>query len=113
MLSQHGTKMAINTDSSSRFCYSEPIVVDGKETFGRWVRPSFLSKENIDEENIVKLIINSISAGRPDLIAQEYYGDSKLEWIVVMFNRPLNPIGWPRAGTVIEIPQRSILFTNQ
>jgi len=100
-------------DSSSRFANAEPILVGNKATFGRWARPSFMYESNLNEDQIIKVSIDQSNAGRPDLIANEYYGSDRLEWIVVLFNRPLEPIGWPKTGTVIHIPSKNVIFTNQ
>ena len=104
--------MAIKVDSLSRWRLSEPIIDNGKETFGLWTRPDFLKKDNVPENQIMLVRIDSLIAGRPDLIALKYYQNSLLEWVVVMFNRPLNPIGWPKIGTMIKIPSSVIVFSN-
>mgnify|MGYP001601326517 CR=1 FL=1 len=55
-----------------------------------------------DEEYIIELIFEN----RPDLLAYEVYGNSRLWWIIVMRN--LNVIKDPlrdfRAGTTIQLP---------
>lgn len=104
--------MAIQLEDFSRFKFSEPIVRDGKETFGRWHRPDFLRIENIPENEIGILNINQSLAGRPDLISQQLYGTPLLMWVVVLFNRPLNPTGWPKAGTIIRVPSSKVVYSN-
>jgi len=94
----------IRIDALSRFTKTEMVVKDGIDTFGLWTRPEFLKKENLQEKDIITLSIDQKFAGRPDLIADVYYKTPLLEWIVIMFNRPLNTMGWPKAGTVIQIP---------
>ena len=102
----------IRIDSLSRFRETETIHKDSVDTFGLWVRPAFLDERNLNEEDIIKVNIDQSRAGRPDLIANEFYETSLLEWIVVMFNRPLNTLGWPRAGTIIKIPSRTAVLRN-
>ena len=101
--------MPISASELSRFYNTSVVVKDGIETFGLWGRPKFLVKENLDENQIIKVSINSLMAGRPDIIAQRFYGTALLEWVVVMFNRPLNTLGWPQLGTVIEIPIKEVV----
>ena len=102
--------MAISLDSTSRFKQTEPVNKDGKETFGLWVRPEALKKENLNKEQIKILAITQANAGRPDLIAYDEYGSQYLDWIIIMFNRPLNTLNWPQAGLRIEIPIRSVIL---
>jgi hypothetical protein len=104
--------MAINLDTSSRFANSQPIVENGVATFGRWARPTWMNADNLDESSMIKVVIDQSNSGRPDTIANQYYGDPRLEWIVVLFNRPLEPIGWPQVGMVIKIPIRTVIFTS-
>ena len=101
--------MAITPGSFSRFLETDPVKKDGIETFGLWVRQDFLKREDLNEDDLITLNINQRFAGRPDLIALNNYGTSLLEWVVIMFNRPLNPLGWPLAGSVIQIPERSLV----
>ena len=104
--------MTIRQDNLSRFKEADFIRKDGIDTFGLWVRPTFLIEENLEDEDIIKVNIDQSRAGRPDQIANEFYGTPLLEWVVVMFNRPLNTLGWPQAGTVIKIPTRITVFRN-
>jgi hypothetical protein len=101
--------MPINTDSNSRFKFSESVIIDGKETFGMWKRPNFMKIENVPDTEVTYLAIDQSTAGRPDLISGLMYGTPLLEWVVIMFNKPLNPIGWPKAGTVIQLPSTSVV----
>jgi hypothetical protein len=101
--------MPIDVQDFSRFSDTPVVTKDGVETFGLWARPDWMVKENLDDTQIVKLSINSNYAGRPDRIAQDFYGTVLLEWVVVMFNRPQNTLGWPFLGSVIDLPIASIV----
>ena len=103
--------MSMQVDNNSRWKFSEPIVNNGKETFGRWTRPDFLIKENVPDNETMTVQVDQSLAGRPDLIALKYYKASTLEWVVIMFNRPLNPIGWPTAGTIIKLPSYNVVYS--
>ena len=93
--------------TTSRFVDTELIEVDGLAVYGLWVRPDVINRDNLNEEDIITLSIDGSLAGRPDLIAQEQYGTPYLEWVVIMFNNPQNPLGWPKTGSVIQIPSKS------
>ena len=104
--------MGLRIDSLSRFTNTESIIKDTINTFGLWQRPFFLDECNLNEDDITTISIDQNFAGRPDRIADEYYQTPLLDWIVVMFNRPLNTIGWPQAGTVIKIPAAIVVLRN-
>ena len=101
--------MAISLDSTSRFRETEPVIKDRRETFGLWNRPEQLIEENLNEEEMIRLVIDQRTAGRPDIISQEQYGTPFYDWIIIMFNRPQNTMGFPRAGTVIKIPTSAVV----
>ena len=103
---------SIQNSSLSRFYQSTPIVVNNIVTFGRWDRPNWMNEENVSTQNIITLKINQNYAGRPDLIANDYYNSPFLEWVVILFNRPLEPLGFPKAGSVIKIPSSKIVSSN-
>lgn len=91
----------------SRFKETELVTRQGVQTFGRWVRPDFVNLSKLEAEDIISLTIDQRFAGRPDLISLEFYGVPQLEWIVVMFNNPLNPLGFPVIGSVIKLPSKA------
>ena len=100
------------TDAISRFSQSQLITVDGITTYGKWTRPDWMKEENIASTEILLMQIDQQYAGRPDLIAEKYYGTPYLEWVITMFNRPLNTLGFPKAGSVIKILSHKIVFSN-
>lgn len=102
--------MPISVDGLSRFKNTEPVILNGIETFGLWAAPKFIDPANLSENQIITMSIGQDLAGRPDQIALQVYGTPALEWIPVMFNRPLNPLGWPQAGSVIKLPSKSAVL---
>lgn len=104
--------MSIDVTSTSRFRLTEPIVIDGRETFGLWTRPEGLKRENLNQDDIKTIRITQATAGRPDLIAFQEYGTPLLEWIIIMFNRPRNTLNWPPVGAQIDIPRRGVVLGN-
>ncbi|KKK98733.1 hypothetical protein LCGC14_2639780, partial [marine sediment metagenome] len=104
--------MAFDIPSTSRFTQTPVIIKDNKETFGRWVRPNFLKEELLDENEIITLSIDSDLAGRPDVIADRQYGSPFLDWVVVMFNKPVNTVGFPKIGSVIKLPIPTLVALN-
>ena len=104
--------MAIDVTSISRFFGTEIITRNGVETFGRWSRPEFLVPENLADDDILSITVDNTRAGRPDQIAVDLYNSPFLEWVIVMFNRPQNPVGWPKSGQVIRAPSSDVVFSN-
>jgi hypothetical protein len=101
--------MALTRSTLSRFANTDPIIHNGKEAYGLWVRPNVINPNVLNENDIQTIQITQHYAGRPDLIAVNEYGTPYLEWVVIMFNRPLNPLGWPQVGLLIKIPKRTII----
>lgn len=85
--------------SKSRFRLSERIDFDGKQTFGRWVEPSFMRKP---PQQVY--IVPAQFAKRVDLISNFMYGSPQYYWAIVAYNAPRNPLNWPEAGETIRIP---------
>lgn len=96
-------------DEFSRFKRTPPTIVDGKETYGRWVKFSFL-KIRPAEEFINVFQVTSALEGRPDLISQRVYGTPLLDWVLIAFNGVRDPLNWPRAGDIIEYPSDLIVL---
>lgn len=90
-------------DQFSRFSRTPRIIVDGKETYGSWVQPSFLKNRPSDDQ-IQTFRVTSAMEGRPDLIANAVYGTPLLDWVIISFNKVRNTLNWPAAGDLIEYP---------
>ncbi len=104
-------------DKSSRFRLSEPIIYDGVETFGIFVKPSWLIQKPSDEF-IGTFKISNIIEGRPDLVANQIYGTPLLDWVLISFNAAYydngarDVLNWPRANALIMYPVDSIVFPS-
>jgi hypothetical protein len=94
--------MAFDLPHYSRYKETSRIIWRDSETFGLYQIQDRLQSLEIKE--LINIKVTSGLAGRPDLIANEHYGTPYYSWIIVMHNSPLNPIGWPRQGSVISIP---------
>lgn len=97
------------TDTFSRFKRTPPTIVEGRETYGRWIEPKFL-KERPNEEFIRTFQVTSALEGRPDLISTLVYNTPLLDWVLIAFNKVRDPLNWPRAGGVIEYPVDTIVL---
>jgi hypothetical protein len=104
--------MAVQGNNNSRFTKADPIYINGKETYGMWSRPDFMKVDNVPQDQIQQYQIDQRTAGRPDLIALDIYNDQNLDWVVIMFNSPMNTLGWPKAGTVIKLPSKSTVLSG-
>lgn len=96
-------------DDFSRFKRTDLIIVDGKETFGQWKRFPFLT-ERPSSEFVEVFRVTSANEGRPDIISAQLYGVPQLDWVLIAFNKVLEPLGWPRAGDLIEYPVEAIVL---
>ena len=104
--------MAIEVDAQSRFNRQSVIMKGEIVTFGRWLRPDWMRRENINEDDILTFKITSLRAGRPDLLASDLYNRPFLDWIIVMWNSPRDTLGWPKIGEVIEAPSGAVVLPN-
>lgn len=96
---------------NSRFNTTQSIIVDGKETLGRWSEPRFLTQP-VAESDIYAFKVDNRYEGRPDVIADILYDASDLAWVLIAFNQVRDPMNWPRAGDVIKYPDRAIVFSE-
>lgn len=95
--------MPLEQSPNSRFQLTPPILHDGIETYGKWVRPSFLTRD-LGPDEVTSVQIDASYQGRPDLIAYRYYGSPELDWVVIAYNNVRDVLNWPRAGTTIKLP---------
>ena len=80
---------------------------DGRSTYG--VFEGFEALKNIKGNEYQAFVVDGSFAGRADRIAKEFYGDPHLEWVIVIANRPKNPLNWPKTGDVIKIPNNTFV----
>lgn len=92
--------MPLSVASNSRYKISTPIIaMTGVETFGLMKKYDFLATKNYIEYKVAQDRVH-----RPDLIALDVYGSVAYYWIVLMYNKPRNPFGWPENQAVIRLP---------
>jgi hypothetical protein len=101
--------MSIDLVRNARFNGSTPIVQDGKETFGTWKKPNFLTSPF---QETVTYVVDNTKMGRADLIANEVYGTCDLYWVVIAAMRPMNPTNWPKTGDVLYLPSQAEVFAQ-
>lgn len=73
-----------------------------------WERRDIVSGD-INEESYT---VTNLTAGRPDLIANEFYGNTELEWIVLQHNSIVDIIEEIAVGKTLKLPSRSFVHTN-
>jgi len=71
-----------------------------------WERTTFA----LDETD-TKYTIDTKSAGRLDLIAEAFLGDSHLWWFIAQYNAILDPYSEVIPGRILRIPQKSRVQT--
>ena len=105
--------VSIAPDHQSRFRFSTSIVTpEGKETFALTNKHFFLNSANLKDDQIISIEITPELAGKPWAIANQLYNSPVLDWVIVLFNKPLNPVNWPLIGTVIKAPIQSVVLPN-
>lgn len=105
--------MSLFTDSYSRFGNTPSVVYDHPtmgmvEIFGTWQKPSVLTRV-VPDDQITRYVVRKEREGRPDLIANEVYGVSELDWVIIAYNKANQVFNWPKAGDVIKIPSSSFI----
>ncbi len=103
--------MALSVDSSSRFSKTTTTILGSEEVWGRWKPPRFLS-EPLPNESVQLFQVTNEYAGRPDKIASLFYGSSQLDWVIIAFNNHFKVFNWPLAGSIIKIPDPSLVLTE-
>lgn len=100
MLYSTGTKQ----DTLSRYMRYRRIVDDNQHTY-----IESPNTEKIDDTNCKYHMVEVSEAGRLDIIANIYYNDPTLYWIIAIANNIIDPfIIFP--GTILKIPQYSNVF---
>jgi hypothetical protein len=105
-------------DNFSRLLRTQQIIFQEKETFGSWSSFPWLEIRPSDE-SISTFYVTSALAGRPDLIANQIYGSSLLDWVLISFNSRVGNdetaakgLNWPKAGQTIEYPAASLVMSS-
>jgi len=92
----------------SRFAKTDSVLFDGQETVGRWNNP--ITAVLID--NTVIYQVDNAHEGRPDLIADELYGISTYDWLLIAINHVTDALNWPRAGDAIRVPVSEVVVSE-
>ena len=82
-------------------------VVDGAKML--LVQPTMIFRVLGDESLQTLHVVDSDEAGRPDLIADKYYGDHRMVDIILKYNRISDPFSI-RAGETLRIPKYTIAY---
>jgi hypothetical protein len=102
------TRPSQQLNSYSRLLRTPEIIYNGRETFDVWSKHRFLTEE-VDSGVFV---VSSGYAGRPDKISAVLYGTPYLDWVLIAYNNPLEPFGWPASGSIIRYPLDSEVFPS-
>jgi Base plate wedge protein 53 len=85
--------------SRGTFFSTTPIYDQGGTLVFGLARAPILSA---DDDVLVRVEQNS--ERRPDRVAQQYYQDSKLWWVIALVNGAVDPLGEFEIGRTIRIP---------
>ena len=78
-----------------------------KKRLGWWERNIDIPRDQVTD---VDVVITPAYAGRPDLIAYDYYGHTSLTWIVLQYNDIVDDLTELITGTEITIPSAQRVF---
>lgn len=102
----------------SRFVKTPTTIYDGKLTLGIWQDFSWL-REEPEGQFIGRFYVDNSLEGRPDLIADRIYSNPLLDWVIIAYNVRIskrldaqNVLNWPKAGTTIEYPDRTLVIPS-
>jgi hypothetical protein len=101
----------LTLEDYSRLIFTQPVIFDGKLTYGTWKRPNFLVNP-IPKEFERTLRVTAQYEGRCDNLAQDLYGISALDWVFPAYNNAVEVLNWPRAGTIIKYPDVTIVLAG-
>lgn len=93
------TNSGVSYTASSRYFYSSILKEGSEKRVETWDRPSFPVSSGDKYHTITKK-----QKGRLDLIAEIYYGDLTLWWIIAVANNIKNPLEDMVVGSTIRIP---------
>lgn len=95
--------MGLNVNNYSRFSDTPTIIFKGNEVWGRWKRNRFLTQQLTDDQ-LLTYIVPKNREGRPDLISQDVYNTTELDWLIISFNKANQVFNWPKVGTILVLP---------
>ena len=98
----------METQAYTRFSQTTPVIFDGNETYGVWKSPL----TNAIYNNLLVVVVDARYQGRPDLIANELYGDPSLDWMLITVNNATDVLNWPRAGETIKFPDPRVVTSE-
>lgn len=102
--------MSIEKEPLNRFNLSDPIVFNDVETFGLLTKYPFLNAANLEDSQIQTITVTQEMAGNPPMISNKLYRTPMLDWVIVLFNKPLNPVNWPQTGSIIRAPIAEVVL---
>ncbi len=67
-----------------------------KSFFATDISTRFIIKQILGDPNLIYYDYEIKDEERPDIIAEKYYGDARLDWVLLMFNQAIDPyFEWP------------------
>ena len=92
--------------------YSATPIIDfnGKQVYGLYKEPQWIS--NVRREDLLDFVVSSDLEGRADLISKKLYNNPNYYWVLIVVNKPMDPLNWPKTGQVIKFVQKHIVMTN-
>lgn len=102
--------MSLEKEPLNRFNLSDPILFNNVETFGLLTKYPFLDAANLEDSQIQTIAVTQEMSNNPPIISNILYGTPMLDWVIVLFNKPLNPVNWPKTGSIIRAPIADVVL---
>jgi len=94
----------------TRYSATPVVNFNNKQVYGLYKEPIWVS--NIKKEDLVDFLVTSDLEGRADLISTMLYNNPNYYWTLIIVNKPIDPLNWPKAGQVIKTLSKQIVLAN-
>ena len=102
--------LVLGSNMASRYKLTDIIRFKGQTTYGLFKSLSWIDNAIVD--NISSFTVTTDLEGRPDLISNALYGTQDYYWVLILLNKPLDPLNWPKTGQIIKTLSSAIIRIN-
>lgn len=95
---------------ASRYIKTDIVNFNEFNSYGLFEPPLWI--QSITDADLVNFSVTNDLAGRADLISERLYGTTRMYWVLVYINKPLDPTNWPKSGELILTPKTEIVRAN-
>lgn len=96
--------------AKSRYSATLTVRFDDKMVYGLYKEPSWIT--NARKQDFTDFYVTNDLEGRADLISTILYNNPSYYWVLIVVNKPIDPMNWPKAGQVIKVLQTQLVLAN-